>query len=191
MIYRIDEEYYSLEAGSSNTKFYQSTLYYPQSLSIPDDVRKSAILSDVYDLSKSNISYAEQESTLKPGSFIMQATGVKDGFNSKSLKLPSSVKVLGKTYKIEGILQYAFKDCSFETADTGDNIREIGVSAFAGCKKLKKITIGKSIKDIGEKAFKGCKKLKTIIMKDKEMRKYAASSKGRKALGIGKKVVVK
>ncbi len=41
-------------------------------------------------------------------------------------------------------------------------VTAIAPKAFKGCKKLKKVVIGKNVKNIGEKAFYGCNKLKTI-----------------------------
>ncbi len=41
----------------------------------------------------------------------------------------------------------------------------IGASAFEGCTKLNKATLGKGITEIDGNAFKNCKKLGTITIK--------------------------
>ena len=66
-----------------------------------------------------------------------------------SIKIPKSVKIKGKTYKVTAI----------------------GKKAFAGCSKLKKVTIKAPIKKIGKYAFYNCKKLKTIRIYSKKLTK--------------------
>ena len=65
-------------------------------------------------------------------------------------------------------------------------ITTIKAKAFAGCKKLKSITIGKYIKKINKKAFYKCKKLKRVYIKSKVLKKV-----GKQAFkGTSKKMVV-
>ncbi len=65
-------------------------------------------------------------------------------------------------------------------------VTSISAKAFAKCKKLKKVTIGKNIASIGKEAFKGCKALKKIAVKSK-----ALKSVGKNAIkGIHKKAVI-
>ncbi len=59
---------------------------------------------------------------------------------STSIKIPKSVKINGKTYKVTAI----------------------GKKAFYNCNKLKKVTINSPIKKIGKYAFYNCKELTTI-----------------------------
>ena len=40
-------------------------------------------------------------------------------------------------------------------------------AAFAGCKNITSVTIGKNVKTIGKKAFYNCKKLKSVTVKNK------------------------
>ena len=44
------------------------------------------------------------------------------------------------------------------------NVTTIGNNAFAGCKALKKLTIGSKVTTTGKNAFKKCTKLKTVVM---------------------------
>lgn len=69
--------------------------------------------------------------------------------NIKAVKIPSYVSWKGVRY----------------------SVTEIGQKAFSGCKKLKKVTIGKNITNIGKKAFYGCKKLRTVVFQGKKIKK--------------------
>ena len=44
------------------------------------------------------------------------------------------------------------------------NVTTIGNNAFAGCKALKKLTIGNKVTVIGKNAFKNCSKLETVVI---------------------------
>ena len=46
----------------------------------------------------------------------------------------------------------------------GLNVTAVGDKAFAGCKVLKKLTIGNKVTVIGENAFKNCSKLETVVI---------------------------
>lgn len=59
------------------------------------------------------------------------------------------MKLGGYTFKVTGISDYA----------------------FSGCKKMKKVTIGKNIKTIGSHAFANCAKLKRISVETKGLKK--------------------
>ena len=80
-------------------------------------------------------------------------TGVKDK-NVKSITVPDTIKVSGKTYKVT----------------------EIGANACKNLKKLTKLTIGKNVQKIGKNAFSGCKKLKTINIKTSKLTKKGVGS---------------
>lgn len=54
-------------------------------------------------------------------------------------------------------------------SDKKFKITAISNNAFAKCKKLKKVTIGKNVKKIGKNAFYGCKKLKTVVVKSTKL----------------------
>lgn len=80
-------------------------------------------------------------------------TGVKDK-NTKTITVPDTIKVSGKTYKVT----------------------EIGANACRNLKKLTKLTIGKNVQKIGKNAFSGCKKLKTINIKTSKLTKKGIGS---------------
>lgn len=107
-----------------------------------------------------------------------------------NVKIKSSVKVLGITYKITAIAANTFKNNKKITSVTiGSNVTSIGKSVFEKCTKLKSVTLSKNVESIGKNAFKDCKKLKKITIKstklDSDGVKKGAFS------GINKKVVVK
>lgn len=82
-----------------------------------------------------------------------------------SVTIPDKVTISGKTYKVTGV----------------------STNAFSGCKRLKKVTVGKNVSSIGNKAFHNCKTLKTVVIKSTAMGKV-----GKNALkGINAKAVVK
>jgi mannan endo-1,4-beta-mannosidase len=55
-------------------------------------------------------------------------------------------------------------------------VTAIAKNAFAGCTKLKKVTIGKNVTSIGKNAFSGDSKLKTIIIKSKVLTKVGENA---------------
>lgn len=83
----------------------------------------------------------------------------------KSVKIPSSVKKNGITYKVTGIRAKAFKNNrKIQKVIIGGNVTQIGNSAFQGCTALKNITIGKAVKSIGNSAFANCTAIKKITL---------------------------
>lgn len=79
------------------------------------------------------------------------------GVKSKSLRnvnIPDVINIGGCKYKVV----------------------EIGNKAFANCKNLRKVTIGKNVKKIGNKAFFNCIKLKKIVVKSKKIKSVKSNS---------------
>ena len=65
----------------------------------------------------------------------------------KSVKIPSTIKINGVTYKVT----------------------EIAANAFKGNSKLKKVIIGSNIKKIGKRAFYKCTRLSSVTFKGKKI----------------------
>ena len=86
---------------------------------------------------------------------------------TKTVTVPATIKVNGKTVPVTAIAKNAFK----------------------GMDKLTTVTIGKNVKSIGAKAFYGCKKLKKITIKSTKLTKKTVGSKA--FTGIYKKAVIK
>ena len=66
---------------------------------------------------------------------------------TKTVVVPDTIKLGGKTFKVTAIGKAAFKK----------NV------------KVTKVTLGKNVKTIGAKAFYGCKKLRTVVIKNTQM----------------------
>lgn len=107
----------------------------------------------------------------------------------KKVTIYSSVKLGGKNYTVTSVGANAFKgNKNITSVVVKKNVKTIGKNAFAGCTKLKKVTINSAkLTTINAKAFSGCKSLKTIIIKSKVLKKV-----GKNAFkGIHKKAVIK
>ncbi len=80
--------------------------------------------------------------------------------NVTSVTIPATVKIGSNSYKVT----------------------KIAASAFSGCTKLKKVTIGSKITSIGKKAFYGDKKLSTVTLKTTKLTKSSVGSNAFKGI---------
>lgn len=121
------------------------------------------------------------------GDSTAEAAGIKAD-TEKTITIPDTVSFGGKTYQVTSIQDSVFSKKTAAGAVIGKNVEIIGKNAFAGCKKLKKVTIKSTrLKEIGSKAFSNCKALKNITIKSKVLKKA-----GKNCLkGIHKKAVIK
>ena len=108
---------------------------------------------------------------------------------SRTCKIAAKVKISGITYNVVSIGKGAFKNNKKITKVlVGKNVKTIGDSAFAGCKKLKQVSCNyTALKSIGKAAFKEDKKLKKFIIKSKKLKKVAKNS----FKGVKKSCVIK
>lgn len=92
--------------------------------------------------------------------------GVSNAFSGK-INVNATVTLGGNVYRVIGVADGAFqKNQNITSITLPADIEKIGKNAFAGCKKLKSVTVsGKELQEIGAKAFSGCKSLKTIKLK--------------------------
>lgn len=104
---------------------------------------------------------------------------------SKTLKIPDTVTINGRLYRVTAIEKQAMKGCAkLQTVVIGNQVTAIGEKAFCKCKKLQKVTIGSQVTKIGKGAFSGDKKLKRMILKGSKVTKI-----GKKALkGVPKRI---
>lgn len=97
--------------------------------------------------------------------------------NIKKCTIPSTVKILGRLFKVTKINKKACYQCKkLTTVSIGNNVTIIGEQSFAKCMKLKKVTIGKGCTTIGKKAFYKDKKLNRLLIRSKKLKsveKYA------------------
>ena len=165
-----------------------------------NDVTSLQKLADALTAAQSNL-------TLKNGTAVTDATGVftykvtgadtvevtgitEKGKKKAAVKISSTMKSNGKTYKITSVAANALKGNRKMTSLTiGNNVVTIGKNAFANCTKLKKVTVnGNKLKTIGKNAFSGDKKLKTINMKKVKSLKTVGKSAFK---GVSKKITVR
>ena len=72
---------------------------------------------------------------------------------TKNVKIPDDITVNGKKYPVTAVADKAFQNMNVTGVTLGGSLKSIGESAFAGCRKLKKITIKGNVTKIGKKAF--------------------------------------
>lgn len=134
----------------------------------------------------SKMKYEVTTVTENGGSVTYTGTTQKKG----KVKIPKTITIEGKTYKVTAVSKNAFKkNKSITSVVIGDNVTSIGTSAFEGCSKLTSVTIGKNVKTIGKKAFYNCKNLKNITIKTAKLTKKTVGANALK--GISKNVSVK
>lgn len=84
---------------------------------------------------------------------------------AKSVTIPATMVVSGKTCKVTSVAEGAFENNRKITSVTiGKNVKTISKSAFKGCTKLTKVTFKGNVTSIGESAFEKCKALKKIVI---------------------------
>ena len=117
------------------------------------------------------------------GKIRYKITGKKEaaviGLKTKKVtkvKIPSAVSYNGRKYNVTEISADAFKKSSVTEVVIADSVKEIGTSAFLGCKKLVKVAIGANTTKIGAKTFKDCSKLKTIIVRSKKLKRIGKNT---------------
>ena len=108
---------------------------------------------------------------------------------TKKVVIPKTVKIGGKTFKVTSVAKKAlYKKSKVTSVTIGANVKTIGASAFAGCKKLSTITIKSNVLKIaGKNAFKGIKATAKIKVPSKKLKAYKKILKGR---GQGRKVKI-
>lgn len=93
------------------------------------------------------------------------------GTAPKTLNIPKTIKISGKTYKVTAIRNSAFKNQkTLKKLVIGDNVKSIDSYAFMGCVALSSVTIRGNVTRIGTKAFADCKKLSTVNIKTKKLK---------------------
>ncbi|MBQ5397836.1 MAG: leucine-rich repeat domain-containing protein [Ruminococcus sp.] len=135
---------------------------------------------------------ADEPSDDKPADTEKVKTAVKNGVTykisgksavvsksdkkAKTITIPATVTISGKSYKVTKINKNVFKNSKKLTSvKIGKNVTSIGDYAFKGCKKLTKVTLGKKVKTIGKGAFMNCVKLKKLTI-PKSVKKIGAKA---------------
>lgn len=85
----------------------------------------------------------------------------------KNFKLPDTVTVSGKTYKVTTVAENAFAgNKKIQNVSLGKNVTKLGKNSFKNCSNLKKITFNNKVKVIGAGCFANCKKLPKVVLPD-------------------------
>ena len=148
--------YHSTTDKSKDIKLY----YEKVSDTTKKTVTKAILSSGVYQLNNSS----------KTAAFVSPSPYTK----STALKIPDTIKVNGKSYKVTEIKAKACAGNRLLTTVTlGKNIKTIGAGAFNGCANLKKITFkGTALTKAGSNAFKGTKPSITVTCPKAKLTKY-------------------
>lgn len=93
--------------------------------------------------------------------------------NITKASIPATVKINGYTFKVTAIADSAFSGCSKLTKVTvGSNVKAIGNKSFYKCTKLTTFTASSTgLNKIGKEAFSGDKKLANITLKTTKLKK--------------------
>lgn len=88
----------------------------------------------------------------------------------KKVNIPSTITVKGTNYTVTSISKNAFAKCKkLKSVTIGKNVISIGDKAFYNCKELSKVTIPAKVTKIGKQAFANCKKMKKITIKSSKL----------------------
>lgn len=92
--------------------------------------------------------------------------------NITKASIPATVKINGYTFKVTAIADSAFSGCSKLTKVTvGSNVKAIGNKSFYKCTKLTTFTASSTgLNKIGKEAFSGDKKLANITLKTTKLK---------------------
>lgn len=101
--------------------------------------------------------------------------------------VPKTVSVKGVTYKVTAIAAKAYANCkNLKEVTIGKNIKKIGKKAFYNCRNLKKVTIETTAlkaKNVGAKAFTGIHKKAVVAVPEKKEKAYKKWLKKRGIIG--------
>lgn len=94
-----------------------------------------------------------------------EASAIGAKKNQKTITIPATVQINGKSYKVTSIAASAFKkQTKLKTVKIGKNVKTIGKEAFSGDTALTTVTIGAGVTKIADKAFYGDKKLSKLTL---------------------------
>lgn len=130
-------------------------------------------------------------STSKKAAAVTVVGHAKGKAATGSASVPATVKIAGQKFKVTAVGASAFKNTKLTSVTIGKNVTAIGKNAFAGSKKLVKVTVkSKALKSVGKGAFKGVNKkakFKVPASKVKAYKKIFNSKAGvKKSMKVSK-----
>lgn len=85
--------------------------------------------------------------------------------NIKKAEIPDTITVAGVEYKVTTLSDGAYAGCkNLKTVSLGKNVKKIGKGAFKNCTNLKTVSFPSNLKTVSQGAFKNCVKLKSAAL---------------------------
>ena len=113
------------------------------------------------------------------------------GYKAKSAKVPDTVKIGKKIYKVTAVASGAFYGYDrLKTVTVGSQVKRIGGSAFSGCGKLKTLVINsKKLTKAGVKGSLKGSAVNKILCPQKVMKRYKKAFTKKNAKSVGRVAV--
>ena len=115
----------------------------------------------------SDTKFSYKVTAIGAGKGTVEVTAVKNK-KATSITIPATVTINNESYKVTAISKKAFANCKkLKKVVIGKNVKTIGASTFSGCVKLSSVSIGQNVTTIGDKAFYKCTALTKITIPTK------------------------
>lgn len=152
----------------------------------PASTTETAVVKKGDTYSKNNLTYKVTAVGTDKGTVEVTAPKNK---KVTSITIPATVTINKETYKVTSVAKNAFANCKkLKKVVIGKNVTTIGKNAFKGDSKLNTITIKSTkLKKVGSGAFKGISKSAKIKVPSSKLKAYKKLLKGK---GQGKKVKI-
>ena len=151
------------------TTQHQPHIYFPGDPNIPDEFDEGDFHYAVYPINPKSISTSKHprytvslnsSSTIEiiEASDINELASIVSSMRTKNLRsveLPSSIRTIGSR---------AFYNTPIERIGIPDGVEIIESQAFAYCNNIEIVKLPRSLKELGPSAFEGCKRLRGLII---------------------------
>ena len=147
------------------TTQHQPHIYFPGDPNIPDEFDEGDFHYAVYPINHTSVHprytvSLDSSSTIEiiESSDINELASIVSSMRTKNLRsveLPSSIRAIGSR---------AFYNTPIERIGIPDGVEIIESQAFAYCNNIEIVKLPRSLKELGPSAFEGCKKLRGLII---------------------------